>query len=197
MNAPLHAPRIPDHPIDQLFIDRWSPRSFSDETLPEPVLLTMLEAARWAPSASNHQPWRFAWGLRGEAGFDAILGALVQFNADWAGKAAALVAVASKSTVAGTEGDVPNPFHSFDAGAAWSNLALQVHLSGYVAHAMGGFDREKAAAALNLPADYALHAIVAIGRQGDAAALPEKLRAREMPNARLPLAQIARRGAFA
>ncbi len=197
MNAPLHNPRIAEHPVDPIFVERWSPRSFNDETLPESALLTMLEAARWAPSASNHQPWRFAYGLRGDAGFDAILGSLVEFNAAWAVKAAALVAIASKTTVAGPEGDVPNAFHSFDAGAAWANLALQAHLSGHVAHAMGGFDRARAAAALNLPADYQLQAIVAIGRRADAAALPEKLRARETPSGRVPLAQIARRGAFA
>lgn len=197
MNAPLHTPRIPDHPVDPIFVNRWSPRSFSDETLPEPELLAMLEAARWAPSASNHQPWRFAYGLRGDAGFDAILGSLVQFNADWAGKAAALVAVASKSTISGPEGDIANPFHSFDAGAAWMSLAVQAHLSGWVVHAMGGFVHEKAAAALSLPAGHDLHAIVAIGRQGATAALPEKLRAREVPNTRLPLSQVARNGTFA
>lgn len=197
MNAPLHTPRIADHPVDPIFTSRWSPRSFTDETLPEPALLTMFEAARWAPSASNHQPWRFAYGLRGDAGFEAILGALVSFNAVWAGKAAALVAVASKANVAGTEGEVPNPYHSFDAGAAWAGLALQAHLSGWAAHAMGGFDREKAAAALNLPAGHHLQAVVAIGRQGEAQALPESYRAREVPNARLPLDKIARRGTFA
>lgn len=199
MNAPLHSPRIAAHDIHPMFTARWSPRSFTDDTLPEDELLTMLEAARWAPSASNHQPWRFAWGLRGDEGFDAILGGLLDFNAAWAGKAAALVAVASKATVPGANGagDVANRWHGFDAGAAWSNLALQAHLSGYAAHAMGGFDHDRAAAALNLPKDHHLHAIVAIGRQGEASVLPEKLRAREVPNARLPLSQIARRGTFA
>ena len=94
MNAPLHAPRIPSRDIHPMFSARWSPRAFSDETIAEPALLTLLEAARWAPSAANHQPWRFAYGLRGDAGFAAMAGTLAPTNALWAGKAAALVAVA-------------------------------------------------------------------------------------------------------
>lgn len=197
MNAPLHAPRIPSRDIHPMFSARWSPRAFSDETIAEPALLTLLEAARWAPSAANHQPWRFAYGLRGDAGFAAMAGTLAPTNALWAGKAAALVAVASKATVAGPEGDMPNRWHAFDAGAAWGGLALQAHLAGWAAHAMGGFNHEAAAQALNLPADHEIHAIVAIGRQGDANGLPEPLRAREVPNARLPLDKIARHGSFA
>ena len=83
MTVALKSPRVPDHVVDAQFTGRWSPRAFTAETMSEEALLTLLEAARWAPSAVNVQPWRFAWGLRGDAGFAAIAGALVPFNG-WA-----------------------------------------------------------------------------------------------------------------
>lgn len=197
MNAPISPFRLPDHPVDDLFIARWSPRAFADAAMTEGDVLTVLEAARWAPSASNLQPWRFVWGLRGDAGFAAIADALVPFNRGWAERAAALVVVASKTTVLRDEGPAANGYHAFDAGAAWGHLALQAHLSGFVAHAMGGFDRAKAGESLHLPADHVIHAVVALGRRGDPAGLPDGLKSRETPSSRLPLAEIARRGRFA
>jgi nitroreductase len=193
-----HAPaRLPDHPVDPQFPARWSPRSFSDATLTEGQVLTVLEAARWAPSASNNQPARFVWGLRGDAGFAAILGALVPFNRDWAGKAAALIVVASRDVTVAADGKVnPNRWAAFDAGAAWMSLALQVQSMGLVAHAMGGFDVPALAAAVALPEAHSLHAVVAIGHQGPADQLPEGLRAREVPNQRNPLTASAFRGRF-
>lgn len=196
MNAPMTPSRIPDHPVDPLFPARWSPRAYAADEMTEAQVLTLLEAARWAPSSMNGQPWRFVWALRGEAGFDAMVDALVPFNQDWARHAAALIAVASKTTRATDKGDVPNGAHVFDTGAAWAQLALQAHISGFAAHAMGGFDQAKAAAALNLPEHHALHAIVAVGRQGDAAALPEALRSREAPSSRNAVETFAHRGNF-
>lgn len=196
MNAPVATPRIPDHPVDPMFPARWSPRAFSDAQMTEAEVMVLLEAARWAPSASNVQPWRFAWGLRGDAGFEAIAGALVPFNKAWAEKAAALIVVASRKVRDGSDGVVENVWHAFDAGAAWGHLALQAQGLGYHAHAMGGFDHGIAAQALGLPADHALHAVVAVGKLGDPASLPEGLRAREVPSLRLPLAQLAGRGRF-
>jgi nitroreductase len=160
-------------------------------------VLTLLEAARWAPSASNMQPWRFVYALRGEAGFDAIADALVPFNRGWAEKASALIVVASKTTTLKDGAEVPNMFHAFDTGAAWAQLALQAHLKGWIAHAMGGFDHSRLAVNLKLPEGYALHAVVAVGHQGDPVSLNEMLQAREHPNDRLPLADVARHGSFA
>jgi nitroreductase len=200
MNAPIRPvpdTRHADHPVDAQFTGRWSPRAFSDATVTEAELLSILEAARWAPSAMNLQPWRFAYGLRGEAAFDAIAEALVPFNRDWAAKAAALVVIASKTTFTRDGAEAANASHAFDAGAAWASLALQTHLNGLVAHAMGGFDHAKAAANLHLPEGHVLHAVVAIGHQGDAAQLPEALQAREQPSPRQPLADLAKRGTFA
>ena len=192
------APRHPAHPVDAQFTARWSPRAFADTPVTEAQMLTMLEAARWAPSSNNGQPWRFVWALRGEAAFDAIAAALVPFNRDWAPRAGALVVLASKATRIDSKGaEVPNGPHAFDSGAAWMSLALQAHLMGLVAHAMGGFDAEALAQAVALPAGHTIHATIAIGPQGDPATLPEALQARETPNGREPLDKIAHRGSFA
>lgn len=188
--------RTADHPIAAQFINRWSPRAFAESPLSAADLLPMFEAARWAPSASNNQPWRFAYGLRGDAAFAKLAEALVPFNRSWAEKAAALVAVASRSTVAKDGVENPNPWHTFDAGTAWGSFALQAHLNGLAAHAMGGFDAAKLADALAMPAGYVLHAVVAVGHQGDPAILPDALRARETPSPRLALDQIVGHGEF-
>lgn len=189
--------RTADHPIDPQFLNRWSPRAFAPEAMSEADVLCVLEAARWAPSASNLQPWRFAYGLRGDAGFAAMAGSLAASNRVWADKAAALVVVASAQTVTKEGAEVPNRTHAFDAGAAWAQLALQAHLSGWVAHAMGGFDQDALRAAIAVPEGFALHCVVALGRHGDPADLPEALRAREVFSPRRPIADLAGRGGFA
>ena len=196
MNTQTMPARHPDHAVAPQFLNRWSPRAFSDQSVSEAEMNLLFEAARWAPSASNNQPWRFAYGLRGDAGFAKIAEALVPFNRAWAEKAAAVVAIASKTGVAKDEGVVPNPSHGFDAGAAWVSLALQAEMLGLSAHAMGGFDKAAAAAALGLPDGHEIHVLVAIGKKGDPAHLPEALRPREIPNPRQPLAELAARGQF-
>ena len=188
--------RTADHPIAAQFTGRWSPRAFAETALTATELLPLFEAARWAPSASNNQPWRFAYGLRGDTAFAAIAETLVPFNRAWAEKAAALVAVASRKTVAKDGVENPNPWHGFDAGTAWGSLALQAHLNGLAAHAMGGFDAVKLADSLAMPTGYVLHAVLAVGHQGAVDDLPEPLRAREIPSPRLPLEQIVGHGGF-
>lgn len=190
--------RHPGHPVHPQFTDRWSPRAFTPEEIPVDTLLTLLEAGRWSPSASNVQPWRFAWGRRGTPAFAAILGGLVPFNQGWAQHAAALVAVASVSTMvpAGKTEPVPNRWHAFDAGAAWMAVALQAHALGWSTHGMGGIDAAALKAALGAPADHDIHMAFAIGRRGDPAQLPEGLLAREKPSDRLPLAAISAEGRF-
>ena len=188
--------RKADHPIHAQFTSRFSPRGFTEKTLTEAELLPLFEAARWAPSSSNNQPWRFAYGLRGDAAFGKIAEALVPFNRSWAEKAAALIVVASRETVEKDGKAVPNAAHSFDAGTAWGYLALQAHHAGLVAHAMGGFEADVLAKNLKLPEGYALHCVVAVGEHGDIEKLPEALQAREAPNDRLPLAQIVAHGKF-
>lgn len=192
----IKSPRIADHPIHPQFTERFSPRGFTAKAVTEAELMSLLEAARWAPSASNHQPWRFAYGLRGDAAFAKIAEALVPSNRSWAEKAAALLVVASRSTVSKDGTERPNPTHTFDAGTAWGYLALQAYHAGLVAHAMAGFEPELLAKNLNLPAGYVLHAVVAVGEHGDVEKLPEALQAREIPSGRLPLSMTVGHGKF-
>jgi nitroreductase len=188
--------RNPEHSIDPLFHERWSPRAFTGEEIAVETLMGLFEAARWAPSAMNAQPWRFLYARRGTPAFETFLATLAPANRVWAGNASALVALVSREvmTVPGKEELVPSTSHSFDAGAAWAQLALQAHLWGWSTHAMGGFDREKAHEALAIPAHHRIEVFVAIGRRGDSSSLPEWARAREKPNGRKLLAELVREG---
>lgn len=189
--------RQPDHPVAPEFPARWSPRSFTDREVSEGEVMSLLEAARWAPSAANHQPWRFVWALRGEPAFDAIHACLLGNNQSWTAGAAGLVVIASKDTVTNREGaEVPNRTAGFDTGAAWMSLALQAQTMGLFGHAMGGFDKDKLAAAVHLPEGHTLHCVVAVGEQGPADALPEGLREREKPSNRKDVADISAHGRF-
>ncbi len=176
--------RTPAHPIDPLFLRRWSPRAMSGAPLARAQLLTLLEAARWAPSGGNGQPWRFACGLAGTPPFERLLATLEPGNRAWCVRAGALVLVCARVV---REDGKPAPTAPFDAGAAWMALALQGTISGLVVHAMAGFDHEAARAAVALPAGLEPQAMVAVGLPGRLEDLPEKLRAREQPSDRLPL----------
>lgn len=185
------------HPVDPLFPARWSPRAFSDAPMTADQVKVLLEAARWAPSAANVQPWRLVWALRGEPGFAAILDGLVPFNREWAAKASALIVVASKDRTVGRDGaESGNRWAAFDSGAAWMSMALQAARDGLVAHAMGGFDATALGASLGLPKGHSLHAVVAVGHLGRPESLSETLRAREVPSPRLALDEIAFHGRF-
>ena len=181
-------------PITTLFLDRWSSRAMSGEALSEAELMTLFEAARWAPSSGNFQPWRFLYARRDTDFWPVFLDLLNPGNRTWAERAGALVLVISRTHF---EGD-GRPFvtHSYDAGAAWQNLALQASLSDLVAHGIGGFDYERARRVLRVPATYAVEAMIVIGKRGDAAGLSESLRKRETPNDRRPLAQSVCEGPF-
>ena len=190
--------RTPDHPIHPLFTDRWSPRAFTGESIPEATLLSLLEAARWAPSAYNVQPWRFVYARRETSAWQPVFDSLVEFNQGWAQRAGALVVIVSarEAIFPGTNEAAPNATHSFDAGAAWASLAFQATLSGWAAHGMAGFDAERLRQSACIPDAYAIEAVVAIGKPGDKGLLPEGLRARETPNGRLPLTRLASEGRF-
>jgi nitroreductase len=189
--------RTADHPIAPHFLTRHSSRAFTDQPVTEAELLALFEAARWAPSASNNQPWRFAYALRGEPSFDAIVAGLIEFNQMWAPKAAALVVMASSDAITGADGVAkPNPWAVLDTGAAWGYFALQAHHQGLVAHAMGGIHADKLAQALHLPEGYTIHAAIGVGHQGPAESLPERMQKGEVPNGRHPLAHTVGHGRF-
>ena len=190
--------RTAEHPIDKLFLDRWSPRAFTEEALTEAELMSILEAAKWAPSSYNSQPWRFIYALRDTPSWAKLLGLLNEFNASWAKRAGALVVVVSSETMRppGADKDVPSYSHSFDAGAAWGYLALQATLSGFHTHGMVGFDHARAFAELNVPPGFRVEAAIAIGKMADKSILPEGLAAREAPSPRNALATMAFDGGF-
>jgi len=189
--------RHADHPIDPQFLNRWSPRAFTGEDMPEADILTMLEAARFAPSSSNGQPWRFVYALRGTDAFDKILASLVPFNQGWAKSASALMLVISKTKRLTDDGTMkPVASHSFDAGSAWMSFALQASKMGYFAHGMGGVVYEAAQAAFSISDNYQVEIAVAIGKRAPIETLPEALAAREVPNHRIALNEIAFNGVF-
>ncbi|MCQ9156469.1 nitroreductase family protein [Acidomonas methanolica] len=179
-------------------LDRWSPRSFEPVEIGVTDLLGLLEAGRWAPSAYNSQPWRFLYARRGTLDWDRFLSWLIPFNQSWASNASAIVYIASHTvmTPPGGAEPVPSPTHAFDAGAASAMIELQAAREGWATHPMSGFDSARARAGLELPEDYALHAALAIGRQGKAEALPEALRGREVPSDRVPLDTLVFEGRF-
>lgn len=181
------------HPIQPQFTARWSPRAFTDKAVSETEVLSLIEAARWAPSASNLQPWRFVYALKGTPEFDAILSTLVAFNQGWAQHAAALIYLVSLTTL---DGERPMDWHSFDAGAAWMSLALEAHAKGLAAHAMAGFDPEAAATVLGTPDTVKVEAAIAVGHTGSPDSLPDVLKEREGPSDRHPLGHIAFKGQY-
>ena len=193
------ADRQPDRPVDRLFLERWSPRAFDGSDMPEEDLLTMFEAARWAPSAFNSQPWRFLYARRGDENWERFLGLLIPWNQSWAHSASALVYILSDSLpFADKKSGEPQPSttHSFDAGAAWACLALQASLMGYLAHGMSGIQYELARSELRIPERFVLNAACAIGRIGNPAQLDERLRAREFPSGRKGIGELAFAGNF-
>lgn len=189
--------RKPDHPVSQHFVDRWSPRAFTGETIPDATLMRIFEAARWAPSASNLQPWTFLYAKRETPHFDMFLSLLAEGNRPWAKSASALVFLISRKTrLTADARRVPSRSHSLDAGAAWAYLALEASAVGWPAHGMIGVDFDQARDELHVPDDCHIEMAIAIGRRGDRASLPEKLQANEQPNARKPVTEIVIAGPF-
>src|SRR5205085_3830090 len=182
------------YPVDKIFVDRWSPRAMTGEGLPEEELMTLFEAARWAPSSYNNQPWRILYARRDTEHWPLFLGLLVEGNRAWAKDAAALLLFVSKTTF-DFNGET-YPTYSFDTGAAWENLALQATLKGLVAHGMQGFDYETARKELEVPDNFDVMAMIAIGKRGPKDKLPEDLQNKELPNGRKPLSEIVMEGMF-
>lgn len=186
--------RTPDYPINRLILDRWSPRSMTGESLTDEELFPLFEAARWAPSSYNNQPWRFLFGKRDTPAWGPIFDLLIDFNKGWCKNAAALVVVISSKTF--SHNGKPCRTHSFDTGAAWMALAIEAASRGLVAHGMEGFDFDRAYKSLQIPSDFQVEAMVAIGKRAPTNRLPAELQEREKPSSRKPLDEIAMEGIF-
>ena len=188
--------RTSDYPIDPLFLERWSPRAFTGEAISETDLMTMFEAARWASSSYNSQPWRFVYARRDTPDWERMLGLLIEHNRSWAKDAAALVVLASSSTLIppGKDKPIPSHSHSADAGSAWAHFSLQATRMGWHTHAMVGLDMDRAFAELGFSEGYRVEMAFVVGRKGDKSKLPDALQQREMPSSRLPLSQVVFEG---
>lgn len=175
-----------------MFLDRWSPRAFSSQPVSQELIDALFEAARWAPSAGNHQPWLYLYAV-GEPDHSTFLSVLVEKNQLWARNAPVLAFALAKRKLAGK--DAPNAWATFDTGASWMALALEARKLGLYTHAMAGFDPAAAYEKLRIPeAEYQVMAAIAIGWMGNPAELPEEFRAREKPSDRKPLGEVAHRG---
>ena len=181
--------RDPDHDVDPLFVNRWSPRTMTGEELAEEELLALFEAARWAPSSYNNQHWRFVYATPDHDEWDDFEGLLAEGNREWASDAAALVVVLSKTTF--DHNGEPAPTHSFDTGAAFENLALEGARRGLVVHGMQGFDYDDARDLFDLTDEYEVEAMAAIGVHDE-----DDAPADEQPNQRRELDEIVFAGEF-
>lgn len=186
--------RRPEYPVDDIFVDRWSPRAMSGEEIGETELMSLFEAARWAPSSYNNQPWRILYARRDSAHWPLFFDLLVESNRAWARNAAVLLVLISKTTF--DHNGKPSITHSFDTGAAWQNLALQGFSRGYVVHGMQGFSYERAREELHIPTEYRVEAMAAIGKPGRKEELPGELQQREAPNDRRGLRNTVCNGPF-
>jgi nitroreductase len=182
--------------IDALLAGRWSPRAISTKAVSREHLHSVLEAARWAPSSYNMQPWRFVVFDRFEndAAFKKAFDTLVPFNQGWNANVPVLICVLAKTSTA--KGDV-NRTASYDTGAAGLSLVLQAHSLGLVTHQMSGFDTKVFRETFALPDDIEVIAMIALGHPGDPALLDDVLREREnAPRARVAIGEIAFDGAW-
>ncbi|MGG1517108.1 nitroreductase family protein [Paenibacillus oryzisoli] len=177
--------RNAEYPVHPIFLNRWSSRAFADKEVSPETLNTILEAARWAPSSSNLQPWRFVVA-KTEAEKEQFQRFIKPNNRQWTDHAPVLLLLLSHKLRQDGE---QNGAHAFDTGAAWASIAFQAHLLGLATRAVGGYERDKAREVLNIPDEYELHAVIALGYRGSCDTLPESLRERELPNGRRPLSE--------
>ena len=176
-------------PVHPLLAERWSPRAFDRaHELGDEALTALLEAARWAPSAQNSQPWRFLVTRRGEEAHGRLFAALAPGNRAWAGTASALILVAART--AGDDGS-PHPWALYDTGQAVAALVTQAQAGGLAVHQMGGFDTAAVRAQFGLGDDLTPVVVLAIGRRDSTADLPEPFAARETaPRTRRPVSDL-------
>lgn len=182
------------YPINDMFIKRWSPRAMSGKDITQQELMTLFEAARWSPSSFNNQPWRFIYAHRNTPHWDLLYNLMVPGNQEWAKNAAVLIVVISHNNF--EYNNQPARTHSFDTGSAWMSLALQASFMNLVAHGMQGFDYDKARKDLQIPDDYMVEAMIAIGHHGPVSVLSEKLQKSETPSDRKKIEEFIFEGTF-
>lgn len=186
--------RSSEYGINPLILNRWSPRSMTGEEMTEKELKTLFDAARWAPSSYNNQPWRFLYARRNTPSWHLFFNLMIEFNQGWTKNASVLAVAISKKTF--EHNGKPTRTHSYDTGAAWMALALEGSARGYVVHGMEGFDYDKARKDLEIPDDYQVEAMMAIGKRAPTDKLPAELQKRELPSTRKKIEEFAIEGKF-
>ncbi|MGA2218274.1 MAG: nitroreductase family protein [Terracidiphilus sp.] len=188
VNSLKHAPAVEG--VLPIVHQRWSPRSFTDREVSRADLAKVFEAARWAASSSNEQPWRFLVGDRSSATYKKIYDSLVPFNQSWAGHAPVLILGVAKTIF--SHNNTPNRYALYDLGAASSYLTLQAAALGLSTHQMAGFDADAARKAFEIPEDYLIGAVIALGYRGEPSALAnERIATQEVaPRQRKPLSEF-------
>lgn len=192
----MQKPAMTDFPVHELIRNRWSPRAFSDRAIEPAILASLFEAARWAASSFNEQPWAYIVATKDDkVNFDKILGTMVEFNAGWAKNAPALAIAVSKLAFA--KNQTPNRNAQYDTGAASALLSIEATAHGLAVHQMAGFDPEKARQAFGIPAGWEAIAAMAIGYPGDPESLPQPLKDRELaPRTRKPIREFVMAGGW-
>ncbi|MGB8643251.1 MAG: nitroreductase family protein [Nitrososphaeraceae archaeon] len=175
LNPEITQTRTPTQEINPVFVNRWSPRGMTSEELDEDDLMALFEAARWAPSSYNNQPWRFIYAKRNTESWNKLFGLLVEGNKMWAKDSAALVVLVSRKNF--EYNGKPSVTHQLDAGAAWEEAT-------------------RARQELEIPEDYDVMAMIAIGKRGPKENLPPPIRDRESPSNRKPLKEIIMEGKY-
>ena len=178
--------RKPEYEILPLFYTRWSPRAMTGEVMTKEELLPLFEAARWAPSSYNNQPWRFIVAVGKEKG--QFMNFLGDFNRQWCKNASALVVIVSSNLFDHNKNS--SITHSFDTGAAWMSLALEGARRGLVVHGMEGFDYETVKQKLSIPETYTVEMMFAVGKPAKPSLLPEEMAKMEIPNTRKPVKEF-------
>jgi nitroreductase len=190
----MQKPAPTEVPVHDLIRNRWSPRAFADKPIPPEVLRSLFEAARWAPSSNNEQPWAYIVATRDDKeNFEKMLSVLVEFNAIWA-KSAPVLALAI-AELAFAKNNAPNRNAQYDTGAATALLSVEATARGLAVHQMAGFDPQKGRQVFEIPAGWEPIAAIAIGYPGDPESLPQPLRDRELaPRIRKPLSEFVMTG---
>lgn len=190
----IKAVRKPNYPIQSYLLNRWSPRSMTGEAMSDDELMPLFEAARWAPSSFNNQPWRILYAKRDTPEWDVFYGLLIDFNQQWCKNAAVLLVMVSRDTF--EKNNKPSETHSYDTGAAWMSIALEGCARGYVVHGMSGFDYQAARKNLGVPDGYTVEAMAAIGKRAPKDRLPPPIQEKEQPSTRKSLEEILCKGKF-
>jgi nitroreductase len=190
----MQKPAPTDVPIHELIRTRWSPRAFADKSVAPDVLRSVFEAARWAPSSNNEQPWAYLVATKEDPdNFAKMLGTLVEFNQNWA-KHAPVLALSVAHLKSSRDGK-PNHVAQHDVGSASAQLTFEANSRGLFVHQMAGFDGNKARQVFGIPEDWQPVAAMAIGYPGEPGSLPQPLRDRELgPRTRKPLSELAMTG---